>query len=223
MSRPPLRAAITRLHAAADGASQIDLGRLDAASSAALVAEITSAASPATQARIVEAAAGNPLFLVEMARHGDHHGDTAAALAASGASGDRRPARPAVRARRRAGGRRGGRRSVVHHRPRRPVARRADRRHRRRRAAGDAASSASAGCDGYDFTHDRIRDVAYRRVGPARRRRLHGEVAAALRELGGEPAQIAYHCERAGQVDCRDQPPIGGRSTPRCGRSPTRT
>ena len=148
----------------------------------------------------MEAAAGNPLFLVEMARHGDHHGDTAAALPprVQGVIDARldqlsEPAAELVVVAAVVGrsftidlvGRLLAeqvvvtavdelwRRGIVHER----------------------------GCDGYDFTHDRIRDVAYRRVGPARRRRLHGEVAAALRALGGEPAQIAYHCERAGQVD----------------------
>ena len=58
----------TRLHSAAEAASRVDLGRLDATSSAEIVAWIISAMSPVTLARIVEAAAGNPLFLVEMSR-----------------------------------------------------------------------------------------------------------------------------------------------------------
>jgi DNA-binding SARP family transcriptional activator len=59
------------------------------------------------------------------------------------------------------------------------------------------------GLDGYDFSHDKIREVAYLTIGPARRRRLHGAVAAAL-EAAGEPggaAQVAAHLERGGQVD----------------------
>ncbi|MGY1780638.1 ATP-binding protein [Geodermatophilus sp. SYSU D01036] len=55
----------------------------------------------------------------------------------------------------------------------------------------------------YDFAHDRIREVAYRGIGPARRRLLHGRIAAALEQLhrtAAEPvsAQIAAHHERAG-------------------------
>ena len=36
------------------------------------------------------------------------------------------------------------------------------------------------GLEGYDFSHDKLREVAYEAIGPARRRRLHLEVAEAL-------------------------------------------
>ncbi|HVL86026.1 MAG TPA: AAA family ATPase [Pseudonocardia sp.] len=57
----------------------------------------------------------------------------------------------------------------------------------------------------YDFAHDRIREVAYRGLGPARRRRLHGRVAAALEHVHRDApapvsAQIAAHHEQAGDV-----------------------
>ena len=59
-----------------------------------------------------------------------------------------------------------------------------------------------SGVDSYDFGHDRIRDVAYHRLGPARRRALHAAVARALQASSApEPGQIAYHLEHAGQVE----------------------
>lgn len=58
----------------------------------------------------------------------------------------------------------------------------------------------------YDFAHDRIREVAYRALGPARRRLLHGRVAAALERVhreapGPVSAQIAAHHDRAGDAE----------------------
>jgi predicted ATPase len=62
------------------------------------------------------------------------------------------------------------------------------------------------GIHAYDFSHDKIREVAYEGVGPARRRRLHLAVARALTTLhasdpGPVSAQLAAHYERAGQPD----------------------
>jgi len=59
------------------------------------------------------------------------------------------------------------------------------------------------GADAYDFSHDRIREVAYAGIGPAWRRELHGRVARALERrhadaLGPVSAQIAAHLDRAG-------------------------
>jgi DNA-binding SARP family transcriptional activator len=61
------------------------------------------------------------------------------------------------------------------------------------------------GLDAYDFTHDRIREVAYLELSPARRRQAHLLVARALeRATAGDPApvaaQVAAHHERAGQA-----------------------
>lgn len=55
----------------------------------------------------------------------------------------------------------------------------------------------------YDFAHDRIRQVAYAGIGPARRARLHARVAAVLERVhaadpGPVSAQVAEHHERAG-------------------------
>jgi DNA-binding SARP family transcriptional activator len=62
------------------------------------------------------------------------------------------------------------------------------------------------GADAYDFTHDRVREVAYRTLSPARRRRTHLRVARALAELhASDPApvaaQVAAHHELAGAPD----------------------
>jgi DNA-binding SARP family transcriptional activator/predicted ATPase len=60
--------------------------------------------------------------------------------------------------------------------------------------------------DGYDFSHDKIRDVAYAEIGLAKRRLLHRRVAQALEAIHGADldevsAQLAAHYERAGMVD----------------------
>jgi tetratricopeptide (TPR) repeat protein len=56
------------------------------------------------------------------------------------------------------------------------------------------------GPDAYDFAHDKIREVAYAALGPARRRDLHGRLARALeRRRPDEPGQVAWHYDRAGE------------------------
>jgi tetratricopeptide (TPR) repeat protein len=55
----------------------------------------------------------------------------------------------------------------------------------------------------WDFSHDRIREVAYANISPARKRLLHRRVAQALQHLAGSDpdriaASIATHYERAG-------------------------
>ncbi|AQV96887.1 6-hydroxy-D-nicotine oxidase [Cupriavidus necator] len=55
----------------------------------------------------------------------------------------------------------------------------------------------------FDFSHDKIRDVAYAEVSPLQRRRLHQRVARALEQAPGDDldaasAQIAAHYEQAG-------------------------
>ncbi|MGH3734231.1 MAG: ATP-binding protein [Micromonosporaceae bacterium] len=55
------------------------------------------------------------------------------------------------------------------------------------------------GPDGYDFSHDKLREVAYRSVSPVRRRHHHLRIAEALRRRPEpESGQIATHYERAG-------------------------
>jgi DNA-binding SARP family transcriptional activator len=62
------------------------------------------------------------------------------------------------------------------------------------------------GTSAYDFSHDRIREVAYLSLGPARRRHHHLAVAHALERLHArDPApvsgRIAGHYDRAGLAD----------------------
>src|SRR5262249_52940716 len=49
---------------------------------------------------------------------------------------------------------------------------------------------------GLDFTHDSIREVAYRQLSPPRRKLLHGRVASALETLYA--ADLAPHCAAIG-------------------------
>jgi DNA-binding SARP family transcriptional activator len=58
---------------------------------------------------------------------------------------------------------------------------------------------------GYDFTHDKLREVAHAGISPARRRRLHRIVAEVLTathaaDLGPVSADLAAHYEQAGLV-----------------------
>jgi predicted ATPase len=60
------------------------------------------------------------------------------------------------------------------------------------------------GADGYDFSHDKLREVAYAGLSTARRRLVHRRVAQALEhvytnDLDSVSAQVAAHYERAGQ------------------------
>ncbi len=61
------------------------------------------------------------------------------------------------------------------------------------------------GATAYDFSHDRIRDVAYAEINPARRRLFHRRVANALvgvqsADGGASSAVIAMHFQRAGDL-----------------------
>ena len=62
------------------------------------------------------------------------------------------------------------------------------------------------GPDAYDFSHDRIREVAYFRMSPAERRRTHLRVAAALERLHADDldlvsGRLAAHYEHGGDAD----------------------
>lgn len=60
------------------------------------------------------------------------------------------------------------------------------------------------GGDHYDFTHDKIREVAYRNLSQARRRFLHRRVAEALEALSHIAeiaAKLAYHYTEAGKTE----------------------
>jgi tetratricopeptide (TPR) repeat protein len=58
----------------------------------------------------------------------------------------------------------------------------------------------------YDFSHDKIRDVAYRALTPPRRRLLHRKAAETLARARGHTTdtvsgQVAAHYDRAGEID----------------------
>ena len=55
--------------------------------------------------------------------------------------------------------------------------------------------------DGYDFTHDRIRDVTYRSLAPAQRRRAHVRIARALAAGSADAALVAAQLDRGGAAD----------------------
>jgi predicted ATPase len=62
------------------------------------------------------------------------------------------------------------------------------------------------GPNAYDFTHDKLRDVAYGETSAPQRRLLHRRVAEALvavheKDLGPVSAQLAAHCESAGLLE----------------------
>ena len=53
----------------------------------------------------------------------------------------------------------------------------------------------------YDFTHDRIRDVAYAEISPVRKRSMHRRAAEAFEHLYADDldpvsGQLAQHFER---------------------------
>ena len=62
------------------------------------------------------------------------------------------------------------------------------------------------GTDGYDFTHDKLREVAYNSLSAARRRLLHRRIAQVLVELNrpmldAVSGQVATHYEMAGLTE----------------------
>jgi DNA-binding SARP family transcriptional activator/tetratricopeptide (TPR) repeat protein len=62
------------------------------------------------------------------------------------------------------------------------------------------------GANSYDFTHDKLREVAYAEISPPQRRMLHRRVAQALEtmyadDLDAISGQLASHFERAGLIE----------------------
>ena len=197
----------------------IALSPLSAAETAALATQVNGQAlDPVAAAHLFAESEGNPLFVVEMARAGQHEPDIMAEdrrtfgrhLPAAGA---RLPAKV---------------RTVIESRLAQlsPTA---------QRLAGLAATIGRSftfdvllaackededavtngldelwrrrilreqGAHGYDFSHDRIRDVAYAGVSPAQRQLFHRRVTEALEgvradELDAISGELAIHCERA--------------------------
>ena len=59
--------------------------------------------------------------------------------------------------------------------------------------------------DGVRFEHALVRDAVYAEIEPSARREAHRRCAGALADLGGQPALVAAHWQRAGVLDdCRD-------------------
>jgi DNA-binding SARP family transcriptional activator len=61
------------------------------------------------------------------------------------------------------------------------------------------------GAHAYDFTHDKLREVAYAALGPIQRKHLHQRVAAVFAALSGadraaRAGQLAFHYERGGMA-----------------------
>ena len=185
--------------------TEIELGRLDANSTAQIAAELCARTiDPADGRRLWEETEGNPLFTVELARAGWSGQATAVAMP------------PTMRA-------------VIATRlakltpPARDIAEVASTVGRAfsmeivARAAGTDEDALVDGLDelwrrqiirehgqGYDFTHDKLRDVLHRSIAPARARRLHREVAEALTaihadDLGPVSRLIAAQRSGAGQ------------------------
>jgi predicted ATPase len=62
------------------------------------------------------------------------------------------------------------------------------------------------GANSYDFTHDKLREVAYGEISAPQRRMLHRRVAQALEtihadDLDAVSGQVASHYERAGMIE----------------------
>jgi DNA-binding SARP family transcriptional activator len=206
--RHPLRALRTGLRALGQ-LTELELGRLSGEETAALAERLAGRAVPAPEAeRLFAETEGNPLFVVEMLRAGW-----------PGGSGERGPVPPRVQA-------------VIESRlaqlsgPARDLAGVAATIGREFTTDVLAAASQAdeevlvgsldelwrrrvvrdRGPEAYDFAHDRIREVAYNALGPARRRATHLRVARALERLhAGDPepvaAQLAAHLEHAGRAE----------------------
>jgi predicted ATPase len=181
--------------------TEIEFSLLDEADTAELVTQITGAApDPALALQVYIETEGNPLFVVETARAGIAPGpqplpSTMKAVIATRLAQLAPPARDLVQVAATIG--RSFTVEVLAH-------------------AGDGDEDALVrgldelwqrqivrehGDNTYDFSHDRIREVAYGEMSAARRRLLHRRVAAALEVVYAEgldavSGQIAAHYER---------------------------
>ena len=206
----PLRGLIAGLRAI-DTLAEVPLARLDTSDAAALANELLGESADDTMVgQLVADAEGSPLFLVELARSG---------LVTAAATGPSPALPPKVQAviEVRLGQLSAPARQLV---GTAAVVGRAfdgDVVTRLLPDLGDDVVGAldelwrrgivrEQGRDAYDFSHDKIREVAYEAIGPARRRRLHFDVAQVLESLHAdaiEPvaAQIAAHYDRAGAIE----------------------
>jgi DNA-binding SARP family transcriptional activator/predicted ATPase len=206
----PLPALLRDLRSASQLA-EIALEPLDAAETAALAAQIADRAlDPAAVTRLYRETEGNPLFVVETVRAGGG-GDSPPGLAERGGSGLPPRAHAAI----------AGRLAQLSDHAREiaavaAVIGRAFDLDVLVRLAGDEDVVVRAldelwrmrivreqGPNAYDFSHDKLRDVAYGETSAPQRRLLHRRVAEALVEKHGQDldpvsAQVAAHYESAG-------------------------
>ena len=187
----PLGALATALRAQ-DRCTELELGRLSRAETAALAG----LPGPATE-RLFATTEGNPLFVVEALRAGGAPSPRVQAVIEARLAGLSSPARElaGIAA---AIGREFTADVLAHAWEPAPagLVPALDELWRRRIVR-------ERGPDAYDFSHDRIREVAYVALGPARRRETHRRVAAALERVhAGDPdavaGELATHCERGG-------------------------
>ncbi|MBW3575397.1 MAG: AAA family ATPase [Actinobacteria bacterium] len=202
----PLRRLVTGLQREA-AVTQLDLGPLDLAATSELVQRLTGVAvAPGALERLWRDTAGNPLFLVEAARAGLTGPATVSVslLPTVKATIGARLARLSPGARAlveltAALGREFTADIVVRASEQEPqqVLDALDELWQRRIVRELGA--------GYDFTHDKIREVAYDGISPVRRRRLHWAAAQALLDAHGDDpgpfsAHLAAQLEAAGLV-----------------------
>ncbi len=206
----PLQELLTVLRRA-ERVTEIDLGRFSEQESRELAALVAGCDLTNQQAaRIYAESEGNPLFVVEMIRSGNWH---ASGALSPGTASNRQSLSPNIQA-------------IVNHRLAQLSARARDLvglaatigrsftfdvlakacewrtdvlvqaldELWQRRILREQSESA------YDFTHDKIREVAYSGLSAARRRLLHRQAAEALQAQSNETlcAQVAAHFERAG-------------------------
>jgi DNA-binding SARP family transcriptional activator len=177
-----------------EGLTEIELGRLSPAETATLAGHLAGSAAVDSQ-RLYRETEGNPLFVIEALRAGSSSPKVQAVIEA-------RLSRLSESARELVGlaatigrefttevlGRAGDADQAT-------LIRDLDELWRRRIVR-------ERGPDGYDFSHDKLRQVAYQGLSPARRRRHHLRIAEALRAARDvDSAQIARHFERAGASD----------------------
>ncbi len=202
----PLRRLVTGLQREA-AVTQIDLGPLDLAATSDLVRRLTGVeVEPGALERLWRETAGNPLFLVEAVRAGltEQAAASTSLLPTVKATIGARLARLSPGARAlveltAALGREFTADVVVRASDQEPqqVLDALDELWQRRIVRELGA--------GYDFTHDKIREVAYDGISPVRRRRLHWAAAQALLDAHGDDpgplsAHLAAQLEAAGQV-----------------------
>jgi DNA-binding SARP family transcriptional activator len=182
--------------------TELPLDRLDRAETATLAARAGHPLSGADAGRLHAETEGNPLFVVETLRAGWRGGEPQVLTARVQAVLEARLAQLSAGARELVGvaATAGSSISVdvlarVHPDGAERVAPDLDELWRRQVLL-------TSGGDTYDFSHDKLREVAYRTLSPAHRRRNHGLIARALPACASDPdsvaGQVAAHLVESG-------------------------